>query len=433
MKKYKFLVPLFLLVIFIASFYSLYNAKIDTLNQYNTYVNAAREYRKQGIEVDAFSNYLSAIEMSPSPELYLEVGEYYCELNQTKKAINWGETFLEAYPKVASPYEFLIDLYMKTKDYVACFDLADVLKKRELTSLKIEENLKEIEYEFYFNGEYDDVLLFSNSRCPVLIGDKWGYASANGGLSVGARFLKVGAFSNNLAPVVDIKGDAYFIDSQGNKKYVVLGVENVVELGPMSEGVYALYDGNSWSFYNQNHIQIFGGYHAVSSISNGVVAVEHNGVWSLVNMQGTDLTGKTYDGVAMDENSIMFRNNRIFVCNGAQYDMIDVTGAICSKQKYEDVRIFNDSTYAAVKIDGKWGFIDALGDIKIEAKYEDARSFSYGFAAVKTDGVWGFIDMNGNFVIEPQFVDAKDFNVNGSVFVNRGRCWELLKLYKYNH
>jgi hypothetical protein len=69
----------------------------------------------------------------------------------------------------------------------------------------------------------------------------------------------------------------------------------------------------------------------------------------------------------------------------------------------------------------------------IEPQYEDARSFSNGFAAVKVEGLWGYINIEGQMVIHNEFVDTKDFTTRGTAFVMIEDEWELLKLYKYNH
>ena len=135
----------------------------------------------------------------------------------------------------------------------------------------------------------------------------------------------------------------------------------------------------------------------------------------------------------MDEKLVVFRNERLFVFDGAKYQMITSSGEIVGSGTYEDARIFNDATYAAVKIDGKWGFINKNGEVIITPQFDDARSFSNGLAAVQVDGLWGFINAQGEMVIEPQFEDARDFNSNGCVFVLTDSEWKLLRLYRTNH
>lgn len=113
--------------------------------------------------------------------------------------------------------------------------------------------------------------------------------------------------------------------------------------------------------------------------------------------------------------------------------MIDAEGKKITDEAFEDARLFADTTYAAVKKNGKWGYIDNSGKWFIKPTYDEARSFSNGFAAVKIGDKWGFINSDKELCIECQFDDAKEFSDNGSVFVKEGEEWQFLMLYSYNH
>lgn len=433
MKNYKLLVPILLIVAFIGSIYTMYNLRVSQFNEYMETLEQARDYRKKDIQVDAEKKYLQALEQKPSVELYVEIGEFYLETEQERKAVEWGTDIVEAYPKDAAGYEFLMGIYDEREDYAACFSLADTFTKRELHSEIVSEVLSRINYTFFFNGEYENVGVFRENLCPVQVNGKWGYANQSGGTAIGVMYSFAGSFSGGLAPIIDSEGNAYFIDTAGNKKHVILGVEDITGLGAMENGIFPLCKGEKWYFYNTEQEELFGGYDAVSAITSGVAAVQMNGTWSLIDSTGADLTGKDYNAVVMDGSQAVFRNERIFVSNGSGYQMITSSGEVVGGDTYEDVRLFNDTTYAAVKSDGKWHFIDKEGTDVLERQYEDAHSYSNGLAAVKENGLWGFIDLNGDMVIEPQFEDAGDFNQSGCAFVCRDGKWSLLRLYRTNH
>ncbi len=433
MKNYKFLVPIFLVVLFFGSIYMLNDLKTTELNQYNTALATARDYREKDIRVDAEDYYMQALDQKPSIDLYVEIGEFYWETQQVDNATEWGETITKTYPKEVKGYEFLMGVYDKCEDYTACFDLAETVKKRRLQSPVIDEIIERIEYTFYFNGDFHGAGIYSGGLSPVEVENKWGYVDQAGEKVIDIRYTYAGPFIQGLAPVTDKDGNCYYIDMEGNKKHVVLNVKNIKKLGLMEDELFSLYDGEKWYFYNTKHEKVFGGYDDASAIGNGIAAVKSNGKWKLVDRTGADLTGKTYAAVAMDEKQVVFRNDRLFVSDGSKYQMITSSGDVVGNGKYEDVHIFNDTTYAAVKIGSKWGFIDKDGIVKINAQYEDARSFANGMAAVKKDGLWGFINTDGKMVIEPQFEDARDFNSNGSVFIFSDSEWKLLRLYKTNH
>lgn len=430
MKNYKFIVPIVVVLSFVLSAYMLYDSKYDTLQQYNELLASARDHREQGILVDAQEDYLACVELKPSVELSREIGEFYWDAQWNQKAMDWGEEMLAQYPTDVKSFEFMMISYDQMEDYIECFKLADMAKKKNLSSPTIDEIMKKIEYYYFFNGEYDDAGSFSNDRCPVMIEDKWGYVTSKGKKATDFVYSYAGPFSKDMAPVVDLEGKAYFIDKDGNKKHVVLNVDNVEKVGYISGDIFPLYNGKNWGFYNLEHEHVFGAYEDVSSLGNGVAGVKEKGKWHLIDKNGQKLGNGTYDSVVQDEKNIVYRNDRLFVSDGKKMSMIDINGKEVAS--FEDARMFLDSTYSAVRVNGKWGFADKDGKLVIEAKYEDAHSFSNGFAAVCSGGKWGYINLEGRLVIAPQFSDARDFSPSGNAFVMTDGHWELLRLYKYN-
>lgn len=101
---------------------------------------------------------------------------------------------------------------------------------------------------------------------------------------------------------------------------------------------------------------------------------------------------------------------------------------------YEDIKLFiEDNSLAAVKINGKWGYIDKDGNQIIKPQFDDARSFSNGLAAIMKNGYWGYSNIAGDIVIDTIFQDAREFNSSGNVLVKQENVWHMLSLYKYNH
>jgi serine/threonine protein kinase len=81
------------------------------------------------------------------------------------------------------------------------------------------------------------------------------------------------------------------------------------------------------------------------------------------------------------------------------------------------------TTYlAAVKFNGKWGFIDKTGKEVIPCKYDYAAHFSEGFAAVELNGKYGYIDKTGKKVIPCKY-DAADHFSEGLAAVELNGKW----------
>ena len=68
---------------------------------------------------------------------------------------------------------------------------------------------------------------------------------------------------------------------------------------------------------------------------------------------------------------------------------------------------------AAVKSDGRWGFIDSAGKVVIPFEYQEASGFSEGIACVKLmENRWGYIDQHDKWVLKPIFIEAFSFHNN---------------------
>ena len=432
MKNYKLLVPFVLVVLFVLSIYMTFDSNMKADNQYNDYIFAARSFAAQGIVVDAIENYTFALEIKDSLDLQMEIAVFYKTHNRIEDAAECGREMLKSFPNRVEVYGLLMNIYSEQHDYIACFRLADTMQRRNLPLDAISETLIEINDYYFFQGQYEDVSVFGGGYCAVKTKGLWGYVNETGRRIIRTQFLETGPFRLELAPVLDTESQAYFIDTEGNKKKVVLGVDNVVKLGAIEDGVYTLFDGKTWGLYGKDDKPLAGGFDEISSFINGIAAAKRNDGWMLIDSTGQPVNSATYDHVVQDERGVVYRGERLFVKIDDHYYLIDISGNKINETGYEDVKMFYDATYAAVRIDGLWGFIDTDGSEFIRPEYKDAHSFSGGFAAVKIDDRWGFINTDNELAIENIFIDVKNFNSRGCVFISFGDEWELLKLYKYN-
>lgn len=69
----------------------------------------------------------------------------------------------------------------------------------------------------------------------------------------------------------------------------------------------------------------------------------------------------------------------------------------------------------------KCGYLNKKGEILIKAQYEDAGSFKHGLAAVKINGKYGYINTEGIFVLLPVYDNALEFKLYNNVLLAQVR------------
>lgn len=434
MKNYRKIIPLALVVLMALACYSLVSNAVKENSDYNHYLSEARKYAELDITKYAIENYNKALTINPTPDIYVEVAEYYeRQENSDTKLLNWCEDFFEKYPTNSKSYDCILKAYMKQKDYDSCFDVLSTAEKRNVSSEYIKSVKNELSYTFKLDfNTYDDVGIYGNGFCAVKSKDAWGYVDSYGNQKTPITYVSAAPFTKaEMAPVVDQKGECYFIDNTGSR--VLASKEKYKSFGISSDDIIKVeLENGKYSYCDSELNKLFGEYDDATAFNNGIAAVKEDGQWKIINNEGNAKSSTEYADVVADEKNIVFRNDRLFVGDGTGYIMIDSSGKQIGNEKYENAHCFADSTYAAVENDGKWFFIDKNAKRLSYKTYEDARSYSNGLAAVKISGKWGFVDTDENVVIEQQFFGAKDFSEKGSCFVQTGDKWQLLKLYRLN-
>ena len=89
--------------------------------------------------------------------------------------------------------------------------------------------------------------------------------------------------------------------------------------------------------------------------------------------------------------------------------------------EFDGVGSFNEG-FAAVKKDGKYGYINTKGEQIVEFKFDDVVGFNEGFAAVQKNGWCGYINTKGEQIVECKFDSAYDFN-EGFARVQKDGKW----------
>ena len=434
--KYRTLFPPALTGLLIISVFSTMKNNTESDNKYNDYIKQARDAAAYEIYVDAEADYLEALKMNKSLEIYNELAEVYMADNKENEAQDIAKTMVNTFPYEGQAYTLSAQIYMNYEEYSEIYALYKKYKNKELYDEGLEEIYSDIEWLYELGNQYGEVDTFANGLCAITMGEDgdgtWGYINSTGKKIIDCKYKYACPFINDIAPVETVNNIWYFIDMEGNKKKVLNKLDNVKGIGYVCDAI-PVFNGEVWAYYTDDQKLICEGYDEAMAMANGYAAVRKGNSWQLINEKGEGVTDQVYTDIVVDDKGIAYRNSYFAKQNG-KYRMYDIDGNVIGDGVFDNARLFNPgSDYAAVMINGKWGFVDASGKQVIEPEYEDARSFANGVAAVKKNGKWGYIDKNDEMVIENIFSDARDFNDAGNALVEDCGTWQMIKLLRYEN
>jgi len=272
---------------------------------------------------------------------------------------------------------------------------------------------------------YDYVAAISGQCVQVKSDGLWGLARADGTALIDCEYEKISTFLVDRAVVMK-NGEVYAIDSNNNR--VAKLHDSASDFGNLADDRIPILLSDGWhratGYFEigTNTFQQLGMY------SGGYAAAKTGGKWGVVDLSTKWLIPVEYDGIIQDELGRCYARGAVFArLGGMVYLFVEgkQTGSI-----YDDARPFSDEGFAAVKRNGKWGFIDITGTQVIDFLYDDALSFGQHLAAVKIGELWGYISLSGRVVIEPIFLEAKSF-YTGTAPVLTERGWQFITLYEY--
>lgn len=301
----------------------------------------------------------------------------------------------------------------------------------KIKSEKLEDLYESNRYEYTVGYDYyDDVTEIYNNTVVVEKENKWGLVTTSGSGVLPCSYEKMSNYSNSRVIIQD--GDEITaIDTNGNR--IALLHEDAEDFDAFGESVIMLKLTDGWHMAGSSFITILPtAYEEIGMLNNNVAAAKLDGKWGLVNTSEEWVLKPEYDDVIRDELGRSYARSCVFVREGDSVKLLTNTQDDFTQvgDPFEDAKPFLD-LYAAVKQNGKWGFVDTDGTLVIDCKFENAKSFGQHLAAVKQDGKWGYIDRNGNIVIPCIYEDADSFQ-NGHAFVKTEAGWVEISLVEYS-
>lgn len=455
--KVRALVAVVLLAFAVMGWKTVFSVFGENEAKYNSYLQNARNNRKNEVAEEAIRAYKQVLELEDSLEIRKELIDYYKELGRLADYKNGFDQIIDIYPKEVVGYECACQFYSEREDYEQFYSYYKKMTKRGLKSDAVQVLYEENKYASKLEGDaLYDMKPYAGNLAMVKANDGMiGYVNTKGSTKISPKYSNGSAFNGDGYALVceDITGEVYLIDKSAKKKCAALNKNNevvtpVTDMTIYSQGYVAICMNDNYFFINiklsqktenggvtetiitpnENKYSFAGPF----NLSRAAVITDKG--WQFINTSFKTVSDNVYEDIKLDEKNIAYRNDVAFVKENGLYYMIDVNGTKVSNEGYEDAVVFFESNgLAAVKKNGKWGFVNNKGEMKIEPQFEEARSFMSGFAAVKVDGKWGFANTAGTVVIESEYDMAYEINSNGRIPVKVGDRWRLLKIYSIEY
>ena len=325
------------------------------------------------------------------PYVFIEAANYYLKISKTREAL---EILKEGIKRTGDPN--IIKLYESSR---YAFDMS--------------------------RPAYENVTAMYDHTIQVQLDGKWGLAGADGMIIIPCEYDKISTFAKDRA-IVKSRNQIYAIDVDGNR--IAVPNKSITDFGNLAENRIPVYKDGYWYRATGEFEVGTSWFEEIGMYSGGYAAARTDGRWGVIGMSNDWLIPAEFDGVIQDELKRCYAQGAVFV----QLDgsVFLYTNGVLSENSYEDAKPFSDEGYAAVKKNGKWGFIDSDGHEVIPFYFDDALSFGQHLAAVKVGDFWGYISMYGNIVIDAIFLDAKSFS-GGSAPVLTDRGWQFITLLEY--
>jgi hypothetical protein len=268
--------------------------------------------------------------------------------------------------------------------------------------------------------DYEEGGQFSEGYAPVQIEGIWGYIDRAGLEVITPVYHWAAPFSEGQAVVAQERDDQikyYYINKAGKAGSFRFDLADDFSEGLAAFMVSGQNGVEKYGYLNsKGTIAILPTYQQAEPFNCGLAAVKRNGKWGYINNKGQVIIPFIYDAAgnfSEDKAAVAISGGKD--SSGKTMPLLWGFQTLGSPKPleylYEQTHPYSEQM-AAVKMNGKWGFINARGQLSVPAQYDAVYPFKDGLAAVQKQGQWGYIDRNGRLVIPVIYDTAESFSNN---------------------
>lgn len=403
-----------------------------SMEEYKVHIQTAEDYVDRGLYQKAIEEYDSALSIKKTEDVWaaklVAYEKHYAESKENySDYVSAAQLAVSSYSKNVDFLMTLVNLYISHDEYSSAYKALQDAVDRGIKDNEVDSILLKVKYAYEIKWKaYTGYRPCMNGLYAVDETGMWTYTKEDGTETDFGQLLFAGSVGESGIRVIQDKDRGQLIDSNR----VLQGILNFEpkDAGIYSEGLVAISDGTSYSYYNSLGDKQFGEYAQAGAFVDGQAAVQQGDEWFVINTKGEKVSDEVYEEIVLQANGTHLMNGVMIAKKDGVYKFYKDGKSLGG---YSNVDIITDDNRVAVCQNGKWGYVDLEGNELIAFTYADAKSFSNGLAAVSNGEYWGFIDINGTLVIDYIFFGADYFNSDFCCMVETGKgtTWQLISLY----
>ena len=403
-------------------------------NDQQKYLTDARAYYEKDLCMLAIDEYKKALSEENSVEIAIELAEVYCrayengELSQKYEIEKYFDNLVSEFREESAAYDVALKFYQKCEDYSSIVEILTQAKKLNVKSDIISEVTENVKYKYEIKyAAITDIQRSVQGFYTVKDGAAY-YIYDNTMRNVFSKSFDYASVYLNNHLVVKQDEFVFILNAEGKR---VAYLDSNIDFSTGFGGeLIACRSNNVFSYYNLTGEKVFGDYLFAGRFRDGYAAVQTKQGWTIIDSAGNPVFEKFFEDIKCGSSYESVTNGCFFGKENGVYSLYNINGEKISDLKFENCDVFvNKDSYAAVCVDGKWGFLNVDGELVINCQFDSAKSFSNGFAFVTSAENAFFVDVDGNKAISGDFKEGDYFNENGLCLVKGDAFWQPIQRY----
>ena len=264
MKQSKLIIILLIVLIAVGWIGAFSATRIGEGKEYKEHLKMAKEYIDRGLYQKAIGEYDAAIGIKDKEEIRTAMLDAYKKRYQEDTKIydsylGAAQTAVSLYPDNVDYLLTLADLYMVREDYEDAYKALSKGLEQGIDHKKVKSLLKEVKYAYDLEWEtYTDYRTCINGYYAVSGTGVWTYITESGEDTSYDGLSMAGSVGENGIRVIATQKRGEIIDGEG----ILQGILSFIptDAGVFSEGLVAISDGKTHSYYDSLGDKQFGDY-----------------------------------------------------------------------------------------------------------------------------------------------------------------------------